>query len=497
MRIGQTKNKDMRTFTKILALMLFVQIAGMGFGSCTSEEDYLPAKTTSTIDVTHTYNLSFNAIINGYDVKSTRSASNTEEWEDGATVFVKFQMNENSFIVGAAEYKKKANTWAITFKGDLPETANGKCSVCYFDSITSTSGDSIVNISRHHGSYRTDEASYSFNGVEIAISANLNPINGRIRFLGDSIESVKIVGIKSLSSFNAKTFIFESDTSEVMTTCKYANAVSDLYYTDYIYGVFTDSVKPSLYMESKPGAFKRSCNNIDMSSGKSGYMICPQEDNYYGWTWLTSSDVDVFSDEVDLGLSVLWSKKNLGAEYDYDYGYYTSWGDADGTNTSTQDACSSHLNVGGGYSLFYFNSWCSTQSDFTANEKFDRVTKEKGMPWFVPSEKEWLELINSCSWIYTTRHGISGYIVEGKNGNRIFLPFAGKTMGISESYEGLSEEGCYWSSSYNGHEYYANQGSTYYYDYYGTCIIFSDTNKASLIREKQYMKLSIRPVRRR
>ena len=42
-----------------------------------------------------------------------------------------------------------------------------------------------------------------------------------------------------------------------------------------------------------------------------------------------------------------------------------------------------------------------------------------------------LELINYCSWTFTTQNGVSGYKVTGANGNSIFLPAGGvKQYGI-------------------------------------------------------------------
>lgn len=467
----------MKTITNSVLFALLCYIISGCMVSCTSD-DYQIESPNFTTNGTKTFSLKFNGNVNGYEDQSTRAGSETKSWKDGNTVFVKFVVNDTTFVFGAAEYKEKPNTWNITFKGNLPETTNGKCSVFFTDSIVSTSGDSLVNLSRHDGSYFTDDATYNFNGIEISINAIMSPLNGRIRFLGDSIESVKIVGITSLSSFNAKTFEFKTDTAEVMTNCAHANSDSTFYYTDYIYGMFTDSVKPSLYMESKEGTFRRSCNNVKLSSGSSGYIKCPQEDNYNGWTWFTGSETKVFSDAIDLGLSVLWSKRNLGAEYDYDYGYYTSWGDVDGSNTNTNSYYSNT------------NHWTPLSIDFTGLTSYDRSTKTLGEKWYTPSDKEWNELL-TCNIRYTSKNGVGGYEITGKNGNTIFLPLAGRVSGTDTTFDGIASDGYYWSSSF-GRKDWSSSNASYFYE--GSFCWFNKSNLLTLGKQFMYYKCSIRPV---
>lgn len=448
--------------------------------SC-SADDYLLSVNEHEDGGTKTYSLVFDGKVNEYEDKYTRSGTEAKEWADGSSLFIKFEVDDASFVTGVAEYREKPDTWVITFKGNLPETTNGKCSVFYADSVLSTSGDSLVNLSRYHGTYMTNSASYNFNGIEISIKANLEPMNGRIRFLGDSIESVKIIGITSLSSFNAKTFELEYDSTEVMTNCTHANADSTFYYTDYIYGFFTDSVKPSLYIESKEGTFRRSCNNVKMSSGSSGYIRCPQEDNYNGWTYFSGLNSQIFSDAVDLGLSVLWSKKNLGAEYDYDYGYYTSWGDNEGTNTLTNS------------DDYYISSWAPLTCDYTGLASYDMATKTLGEKWYTPSDAEWKELI-SCGMRYTSKNGVGGYMVVGKNKNSIFIPFAGYVSGVSTTFDGVASDGFYWSSSFSKKEW-SNYNNHYSYYFLGSCCRFDKKNSPYLEPEFMYLKGSIRPVK--
>ena len=63
----------------------------------------------------------------------------------------------------------------------------------------------------------------------------------------------------------------------------------------------------------------------------------------------------------------------------------------------------------------------------------------------MPSWKEWQELIDECTWEWTTYKGVNGYIVTGPNGNSIFLPANGYIMGNEFQFKG--EWGVYHSGT--------------------------------------------------
>ena len=69
-----------------------------------------------------------------------------------------------------------------------------------------------------------------------------------------------------------------------------------------------------------------------------------------------------------------------------------------------------------------------------------------GGVWRMPTDAEWTELREQCTWTYTTLNGVYGYQVASKtNGNSIFLPVAGFRNGTSLYLQG--RRGYYSSSS--------------------------------------------------
>ena len=110
-------------------------------------------------------------------------------------------------------------------------------------------------------------------------------------------------------------------------------------------------------------------------------------------------------------------------------------------------------------------------SEGNLNPQYDAATANWGGDWRMPTKTEMQELINNCTWTWTTQNGVNGYKVTSKvNSNYIFLPAAGCRDGSSLYCAGSS--GFYWSSapressSYFAYRLYFNSSGQGMYDYY-------------------------------
>ncbi len=162
--------------------------------------------------------------------------------------------------------------------------------------------------------------------------------------------------------------------------------------------------------------------------------------------------VDDFSQSaaVDLGLSVKWGSCNIGATTPEEYGNYYAWGE---TAPKSKYNWSKYKYCNGNYNTL--TKYCSkstygllgyTDSKAVLDQKDDVAHVELGGNWRMPTDAEWTELLEQCTWSWTTRNEINGYLVTSKaNGNSIFLPAAG-----AMNHTGLHDDGSfgdYWSSS--------------------------------------------------
>ena len=186
-------------------------------------------------------------------------------------------------------------------------------------------------------------------------------------------------------------------------------------------------------------------------------------------------------DYVDLGLSVKWATCNVGASVPEEYGGYYAWGETeekDSYDLSTYKWCNG--------SSTSMTKYCTSSNYGTVDNKTnldpeDDVAHVKwGGTWRMPTLDEQKELLNNCTWNWTTQNGVNGYKVTGPNGNSIFLPAAGYRNGTetnrSDSY------GYYWSSSL-----YSDNCSNAYYFY------FSSNNHIRSYSSRYYGR-TVRPV---
>lgn len=179
---------------------------------------------------------------------------------------------------------------------------------------------------------------------------------------------------------------------------------------------------------------------------------------------------------VDLGLSVYWATCNL-CESGFvstpeEYGDYFAWGELephyvaghsqdhpcndwreiDGKTMTGYDWVSYKFRISGDssdnvkFSKYNTSSSYGTVDNKTTLEPEDDVAHVKlGGKWRMPTDDEWTELINQCTWTWTTENGVNGRKVTSPSGNSIFLPATGYWCYDEHFNGGIWGE--YWSSS--------------------------------------------------
>ena len=169
---------------------------------------------------------------------------------------------------------------------------------------------------------------------------------------------------------------------------------------------------------------------------------------------------------VDLGLSVKWAMCNVGAERPEEYGDYFAWGELEPKDNYTWENYrfrTSGYDEGtvsfSKYTSIYYNGMYdennrSVPDDKTLLEPEDDVAHVKwGGNWRLPTKEEFYELIDSCTWTWTTVNGVNGCLVTsnrpGYTDRSIFLPATGRYAFEHEKCGGVGKWGYYWSSSVN------------------------------------------------
>lgn len=195
---------------------------------------------------------------------------------------------------------------------------------------------------------------------------------------------------------------------------------------------------------------------------------------------------------VDLGLpsGTLWATCNVGATSPEGYGDYFVWGDPVGHDEEANNSAY-------WYQWKYYK-WCNgdyrsmtkycvdsyygtVDNKMTLDPEDDAASVNWGGDWRMPSETEYNELMESCTWTWTTINDVNGYKVSGSNGNWIFLPAAGYRSDSDK--RSLGAYGNYWANNFSS---YYSEGAYF--------LSFGDSFKGVYPKCNRCDGYSVRPV---
>ena len=155
---------------------------------------------------------------------------------------------------------------------------------------------------------------------------------------------------------------------------------------------------------------------------------------------------------VDLGLSVKWATCNVGANKPEEFGDFYAWGETKKKRNYSNNKYEFLEGSGILEKILQKYNKYNNVDRLRKLELLDDVAHSKwDGSWRMPTKSEFKELIDNCTWNWTTMNGVKGYIVTSKKSGytdcSIFLPAAGYRQGTSHYYAGSC--GDYWSSSRN------------------------------------------------
>ena len=178
---------------------------------------------------------------------------------------------------------------------------------------------------------------------------------------------------------------------------------------------------------------------------------------YYVWASLTfdnstiKTQVQTFTTKglgsqtsVDMGGSVKWSNKNLGASNPEEVGNYYAWGEVSPRTYLDEDY------KWYDYSRKRYTKYCDSSNWGTVDKKSvldpedDAAHVALGGKWRMPTYAEFNELNEGCVWTQTGKDGVRGLLCEASNGNAIFFPCSGYITKYTKYKEDYAQ---IWTSS--------------------------------------------------
>lgn len=183
---------------------------------------------------------------------------------------------------------------------------------------------------------------------------------------------------------------------------------------------------------------------------------------------------------VDLGLNVKWSTCNIGASKPIEYGCYYAWGEVltkEEYNKLTYKWFSSDGTAIIKYCWSPWSPYRDNKQELDPEDDVAQVLTEG--KWRMPTRQDIRDLLNKCTWEYTTIEGVSGCIVTSKiNNNSIFIPASGVYNG-TKLYSG--NNACVFSSYTFG-------------DDCATCLYFYESDRLEVGDSYRYLGHPVRPV---
>lgn len=197
------------------------------------------------------------------------------------------------------------------------------------------------------------------------------------------------------------------------------------------------------------------------------------------YTITNVSKLQLVTEAVDMGLpsGLKWATCNLGAISPDGYGSYYAWGE---TAPKTDYSWSTYFDTTDEGSTF---TKYATDKKTVLDPEDDAAQAILGGKFRMPTEGEWQELMDNCTWTWKTTadgYATNGYLVTGPNNNTIFLPAAGFRDGTTFMEAG--SWGYYWSSS------------LYETTSVGARFVFFDSEDVHRRYGYRYYGFSLRPV---
>lgn len=176
-------------------------------------------------------------------------------------------------------------------------------------------------------------------------------------------------------------------------------------------------------------------------------------------------------DTIDLGLSVKWASRNVGASSPEEAGGFYAWGETE------------EKTVYDWHNYAYYNSATDEYvhiGEHIGGTQYDVASVKLGGKWRMPTVNEFQELLDKCTWEWTFYKEKVGQMITGPNGNSIFLPAAGSW---DEELYDVGVSGCYWSETL-----YADGGGSAY------VLLFDSEDKECDEPCEPIAGLNVRPV---
>ncbi len=275
------------SYIHLLSKSVLLMSLVCGIAACSEDQlSDIPSEEKTEESEVHTLKMNLVGGVVGYDRQGqTRAETRATSWKEGDRIYILFY-NGDSTIPGEATYSA-SNGWTVSFSGNLATGSELKCETRYFVNATSSTSTQVT-LHANPEIYEAPAALYTYQDNALLVKTNLSPKTGRIRFTGQTGDTIQVRGITTYTTYLAETNHFTTS-NELITAAVNTNGS-----TPYLYGYFAEE-KHTIGLIGADCAFTRECTAEVLKAGESGYMAIPTEKQHNNWQsglYVTASGVE-------------------------------------------------------------------------------------------------------------------------------------------------------------------------------------------------------------
>ena len=469
------------------------------FGAAIISNEYEDGKGTITFDgtVTTIGDSAFSGCSNLLSIRIPGSVTSIGHaafsWCDGLASFI---IPDSVTSIGSGAFSLCVELTSIEIPESVTSIDPNPFSHCYgLASIVVRSGNPVYDSRDNCNAIVETQSNTLVSGCKNTVIPNSVTIIGDDAFVGADFMTIDIPN--SVTSIGMQSFSYSGLTSIVLPES--IQTIGALAFS------FCSSLKSMTVLATTPPALEDDFYTDGIVNDFPIYVPAASVEAYRSAAfWSNYADrirpLTPLPEAIDLGLpsGLKWASFNLGATKPEEYGDYYAWGEIEpyyisldpltwkegkeaGYVWSSYRWCMGSENTLTKYcynSEYGYNGY--TDSKIVLDPEDDAAYLNLCGSWRMPTDAEWTELRENCTWTWTTQNGVSGRLVTASNGNSIFLPAAGRRY--DTDLDNAGSVGYYWSSSlYTGYPSHARY-------------VYFDSGSVDRYNSIRFLGLSFRPV---
>lgn len=223
------------------------------------------------------------------------SRAGSSDWSPGDSIF--FNLSDEDFHSTAYAFLNSGSAWEFNVKSDdVSHLKNSMNAIGYHFTPAQITDDAVI-LNHLSCLYRSDEVELAIRNESVVLNTSeeipLDPMSGRIRFLGDAGSQFTVVGLSGYTAYSR----IDGSLSDAPVT--FSAVVDPEGTSPYFYNHFPDDThRLNVAVSGCDSVFYRQCGESVLREGHAGKMNLPTRDSHAGWSIMLPGTLEVSNDSL-------------------------------------------------------------------------------------------------------------------------------------------------------------------------------------------------------